>query len=298
MQEAVSYLKELLSCTSLLDSFIFTSHVHVYLYFITKIVENQYILKNHIERNDSMEEITKLFNNPNFGVLEVVLINGKEHFPAIDCAEMLGYVNPRDAIAKHCKTPGVAIRDVGVETGTKADGTPAIQIVHKKYITEGNLYRLITHSKLPAAEKFESWVFDEVIPDIRRTGMYGISSPAGSDAGAMNSETIAKIVTMAVTETIKQLMPLIRTRQEPYLSEFREDDIGTLDRKIGIEDVIYSSGKIEGFPKEFRNEVNKILLEMKEKQNVNYSAVARYCTANGHRVSFMSVKRYYCKHFK
>lgn len=60
-----------------------------------------------------MEEITKLFNNPKFGVLEVVLIDGKEHFPAIDCAEMLGYVNPRDAIAKHCKTPGVAIRDVG-----------------------------------------------------------------------------------------------------------------------------------------------------------------------------------------
>lgn len=127
--------------------------------------------------------------------------------------------------------------------------------------------------------------------------MYGISRPAG-ETGAMSSEAIAKIVTMAVTETIKQIMPLIRARQEPYLSGFREDDTGNLDRKIEIEDVIYASGKIEGFPREFRDEVNKILLEMKEKQNVNYSAVARFCTANGHKVSFMSVKRYYCKHFK
>lgn len=244
-----------------------------------------------------MEELTKIFNNPSFGVLEVVLINGKEHFPATDVAKMLGYTNPHKAVLDHCKTDGVTFRE-GVSETVNQYGAVTYQTVTKKYITEGNLYRLITHSKLPAAEKFESWVFDEVIPDIRRTGMYGISSPAGSDAGAMNSETIAKIVTMAVTETIKQLMPLIRTRQEPYLSEFREDDTVTLDRKIGIEDVIYSSGKIEGFPKEFRNEVNKILLEMKEKQNVNYSAVARYCTANGYKVSFMSVKRYYCKHFK
>ncbi len=38
------------------------------------------------------------------------------------------------------------------------------------FISEGDVYRLITHSKLPAAEKFESWVFDEVIPSIRKTG--------------------------------------------------------------------------------------------------------------------------------
>lgn len=41
-----------------------------------------------------------------------------------------------------------------------------------KFIPEGDVYRLITHSKLPAAEKFESWVFDEVIPSIRKTGGY------------------------------------------------------------------------------------------------------------------------------
>ena len=43
-----------------------------------------------------------------------------------------------------------------------------------KYIDEGNLYRLIVSSKLPAAEKFERWVFDEVLPTIRKTGSYSI----------------------------------------------------------------------------------------------------------------------------
>ena len=44
------------------------------------------------------------------------------------------------------------------------------------FIDEGNLYRLITHSKLPEAEKFESWVFDEVLPSIRKTGSYQAKS--------------------------------------------------------------------------------------------------------------------------
>lgn len=250
-----------------------------------------------------MEELTKVFNNPKFGVLEVVLIGGKEHFPAIDCAEMLGYTNPRKAILDHCKNPGVTIRDVGVETGIKTDGTPAIQIVHKKYITEGNLYRLITHSKLPAAEKFESWVFDEVIPDIRRTGSYGLTAVNDSEdiakiVATATTETIAKVLPGMIAETIKQIMPLIGERQEKPLEGFYESNTVSPNKKISIEDVVCTSGKIEGFPKEFRDEVNKILIEMKEKQKVNYSAVARFCTANGHKVSFMGVKRYYCKHFK
>lgn len=143
----------------------------------------------------------KLFNNSQFGTLEVVLINGKEYFPAIDCATMLGYSNPRDAISKHCKSDGVAFCD-GVSETTNQYGVTTKQAVQKKYITEGNLYRLISHSKLPAAEKFEKWIFDEVIPSIRVTGGYGMQTIS-------DNEQIAKIVTMAVTETIKQLMPLL-----------------------------------------------------------------------------------------
>jgi phage antirepressor YoqD-like protein len=62
--------------------------------------------------------------------------------------------------------------DVEVETGKKANGAPAIQIIAKSFIPEGDLYRLIVHSTLPAARQFERWIFDEVLPTIRKTGEY------------------------------------------------------------------------------------------------------------------------------
>ena len=230
----------------------------------------------------------KLFNNSQFGTLEVVLINGKEYFPATDCATMLGYTNPRKAVLDHCREDGVTIRD-GVSETTNQYGVTTKQTVQKKYITEGNLYRLISHSKLPAAEKFEKWIFDEVIPSIRATGGYGIQTIS-------DNEQIAKIVTMAVTETIKQLMPLLSENAVKSISVNLPDEAKPAS-KIQFSDVTVTTKKIESFPKELRDEVNKILLDMREKQNVNFSAVARFCTANGYKISFMGVKRYYHRLF-
>ena len=118
----------------------------------------------------------KVFNSTEFGELQVMVINDKEYFPAGDVAKILGYKNPQKAIIDHCKTPGVTIRSVGVITGKKVDGTDAVQIVDKKFINEGNLYRLIVKSKLEAAERFEHWVFEEVLPDIRKRGIYASES--------------------------------------------------------------------------------------------------------------------------
>ena len=119
-----------------------------------------------------MKNELTVFENEKFGKLEVLVENGKEYFPATEIAKILGYSNPQKAIRDHCREDGCTIRSVGVVTGKKTDGTDAIQFVNKKYINEGNLYRLITKSNLPQAEVFESWVFDEVLPTIRKTGMY------------------------------------------------------------------------------------------------------------------------------
>lgn len=118
----------------------------------------------------------KVFNSSEFGQLQIMVVDGKEYFPATEVAQMLGYKNAHKAIKDHCKAPGVTIRSVGVVTGKKAYGTDAVQQVDKKFINEGNLYRLIVKSKLPAAEQFERWVFDEVLPDIRKRGMYASES--------------------------------------------------------------------------------------------------------------------------
>ncbi len=76
-----------------------------------------------------------------------------------------GYNNAPDAISKHCKKDGIAKCDSVDSLGRKNTFS---------FITEGNVYRLITHSKLPEAERFEVWVFDDVLPTIRKTGSYTV----------------------------------------------------------------------------------------------------------------------------
>lgn len=98
-----------------------------------------------------MSKELDIFTSAEFGTLRTIEENGKIMFVASDVAKMLGYSNPRDAISRHCK--GVAKHDTLTNGGKQS----------VSIITEGDVYRLITHSKLPAAEKFESWVFDEVL---------------------------------------------------------------------------------------------------------------------------------------
>lgn len=116
----------------------------------------------------------QVFKNEAFGEIRTVEISGKPYFVAGDIAKSLGYSNTRDAISRHCK--GVVKHDIGVQTGSKADGSPAMQNIKMNCIPEGDIYRLIAHSELPSAEKFESWVFDEVLPGIRKHGVYATES--------------------------------------------------------------------------------------------------------------------------
>lgn len=89
---------------------------------------------------------------------------GEPWFLANDVCAILDYANPRQAIAKNCRQGGVSKRDTPTESGNQ----------EMTYINEGNLYRLIIKSRKPEAEPFESWVCDEVLPTIRKTGSYTI----------------------------------------------------------------------------------------------------------------------------
>ncbi len=118
-----------------------------------------------------MQEL-KIFNNNEFGKIRTVEIDGKPYFVGKDVANALGYSNPRDAISRHCK--GVVKHDSFKEGG---------QLI--ALISEGDMYRLITHSKLESAERFESWVFDEVLPDIRKAGSYNMNGTRIESAAYM-----------------------------------------------------------------------------------------------------------------
>lgn len=107
-----------------------------------------------------MDNTIKTFVNEEFGSVRTIEENGKILFCGSDVAKALGYRRPKDAINAHCK--GAVKRRLLTNGGTQ----------EMKMISEGDVYRLISHSRLPSAEKFESWIFDDVLPTIRRTGGY------------------------------------------------------------------------------------------------------------------------------
>lgn len=103
------------------------------------------------------------FHNDQFGNVRIIQENGKPFFCGADVAKALGYKDTVNALKSHCKEDGVAFYHLTDSLGRSQK---------TKFITEGNLYRLITHSKLPSAQQFESWVFDDVLPTIRKHGVY------------------------------------------------------------------------------------------------------------------------------
>lgn len=102
----------------------------------------------------------QIFSNAEFGEVRAVEIKGKPFFCGSDVAKALGYANPNKAVNDHCR----AI--------TKCSTPISGKMQEINFIPEGDLYRLIVSSKLPTAEKFECWVFDEVLPAIRKHGAY------------------------------------------------------------------------------------------------------------------------------
>lgn len=112
------------------------------------------------------------FNFNGADVRTIVLPNGEPGFVGKDVCDRLGYANHNDAIGKHCK--GVAIRYPLPTAGG---------LQETRILTEPDVLRLIMSSTLPAAEAFERWVFEEVLPSIRRTGRY--AAPASSSVEAL-----------------------------------------------------------------------------------------------------------------
>jgi len=106
-----------------------------------------------------MTNIT-IFKNNDFGEVRTLEQDGKTLFCGSDVAKALGYAIPSKAVNTHCK--GVSKMEVPTNGGSQ----------QMLFISEGDMYRLIVNSKLPSAEKFERWVFDEVIPTVRKHGLY------------------------------------------------------------------------------------------------------------------------------
>ena len=109
-----------------------------------------------------MENQVKVFESTEFGSVRTVEVGEVPYFVGRDVATILGYKNIRDAISNH-----VDEEDKGVAKCDTLGGTQEMVVIN-----ESGLYSLILGSKLPNAKKFKRWVTSEVLPTIRKHGMY------------------------------------------------------------------------------------------------------------------------------
>lgn len=129
-----------------------------------------------------MNQIT-IFTYENSNIRTTTTEDGTPLFCANDVATTLGYNDPKDALARHCR--GVTNHYPIIDNLGRTQ--------EARFITEGDIYRLIFNSKLPAAEKFEAWVVDEVLPSIRKHGMY--ATPATIEDMIANPDMAIKLLT-------------------------------------------------------------------------------------------------------
>ena len=132
----------------------------------------------------------KIFEHPKFGNIRTITEDGKTLFCGKDVAVALGYAKPQNAIAAHCKG--------ALKRGTPTKGGEQELL----FIPEGDIYRLAAKSELPGAEEFESWIFDEVLPSIRKHGAY--MTPETLEAAILNPDTMIKLCTALKDEQDKR----------------------------------------------------------------------------------------------
>lgn len=105
----------------------------------------------------------QIFNNAEFGSIRTLVINDEPYFVGKDVAEILGYTNPQKAIRDHIDEEDKTLNESFTVNGTKGI-----------LINESGLYSLILSSKMPNAKKFKRWVTSEVLPAIRKHGVYAV----------------------------------------------------------------------------------------------------------------------------
>ena len=169
-----------------------------------------------------MNEI-QIFNNPEFGEIRTVMIEGEPWFVGVDIARALGYKKPTGAVATNIDEGDSLRRGV-----SDANGHKQTAIV----INESGLYALIFGSKLESAKKFKKWVTSEVLPSIRKTGSYGGQLPKNPmELLELHYEAIRHVDNKvdALAEDLEQF------KQELPLFGIDEDKIVTAVRRKGTE---------------------------------------------------------------
>ena len=137
-----------------------------------------------------------IFNNPEFGEIRTVEVNGEPWLVGKDVARALGYKNPQEAVRTH-----VDDEDKGVSEILTPGGKQTVPIIN-----ESGLYSLVLSSKLPGAKKFRRWVTSEVLPSIRKTGGYNLPKDYPSALRALADAEEQRLALAAENERQRQVI--------------------------------------------------------------------------------------------
>lgn len=149
----------------------------------------------------------KIFENQDFGKIRSLMVNNEPFFVGNDIATVLGYKNTRDALSKHIDEED-KISDVAIYDGS--------QNRNMTIINESGLYSLILSSKLESAKKFKRWVTSEVLPSIRKNGMYA------TDELLDNPDLAIKVFEQLKQEREeKKKLQLENTQQKQIIGELK-----------------------------------------------------------------------------
>lgn len=219
----------------------------------------------------------QIFNNEKFGKIRAFQSeDGEPLFVAADIAKALGYKNPAEAIATHCKSSDIEKRYVAHKNGT---GGTNVQI-----IKEPNVYRLIMRSKLNEAVDFQDWVYEEVLPAMRKQGGYIITHEADTPEMIMAR---GYQVAMQTIENVK-----LHNKQLEFENQRQKEELIKVEPLIKLaEDCLSSTETMTasiisarlGFKSAiaFNNELKKLGIQYKIKGDDCWKLTSKY-SCNGY----------------
>lgn len=152
------------------------------------------------------------FDSAEFGKVRLIQEEGRVLFCAVDVCKALGYSNARDAVKRHVDEGDVVKRDTPTTSGVQ----------EVSFLDEGGVYALIFGSKLPAARAFKRWVTGEVLPSLRKTGQYQVSTGSTVNVEAVQVEllfveTAARMLNVSNSGKLGMLQTIQRQHGLPNL---------------------------------------------------------------------------------
>ena len=154
------------------------------------------------DKNEGKE--LQIFNNPEFGEVRTVNIDGEPWLVGKDVAVALGYEKPTKAVSDHVDEED---KKMGPQNGAPSIKDSLGRDQYPVFINESGLYSLVLSSKLPTAKKFKRWVTSEVLPAIRKHGSYSVKQAEQDKTREMRAEAMLR---NSISKQAKMMMEIAK----------------------------------------------------------------------------------------